>query len=159
MKFLLKGISLLLICICFFSLSACGNDTKTELPSESKSETTVEEPAAIDIDLSVLSGAMVYAEVYRIMTAPSKYLGKTIKIRGMYNASYYTPTQKYYSYVIIADATACCAQGFEFEWIGKSYPQDYPQDGATIEVIGVFGCYDELGITYYSLSVESLKEL
>ena len=112
-----------------------------------------------DVDLSVLSGTMVYAEVYRIMSAPSDYVGKTIKIKGTYNASYYSPTQKYYSYVLVADATACCAQGFEFEWTGKSYPEDYPENGETIEVVGVFGSYNELGLTYYLLTVDSLKIL
>lgn len=162
MKHPLRIISLTLFCVCLVCLSACGSDSNTDLLPDSKSETSGAKEEAYekaDVDLSVLSGTMVYAEVYRIMSAPSDYLGKTIKIKGTYNASYYPPTQKYYSYVLVADATACCAQGFEFEWTGKSYPEDYPENGETIEVVGVFGCYEELGTTYYSLTVDSLKIL
>ena len=162
MKHPLRIISLTLFCVCLVCLSACGSDSNTDLLPDSKFETSGAKEEAYekaDVDLSVLSGTMVYAEVYRIMSAPSDYLGKTIKIKGTYNASYYPPTQKYYSYVLVADATACCAQGFEFEWTGKSYPEDYPENGETIEVVGVFGCYEELGTTYYSLTVDSLKIL
>ena len=162
MKRSIRIISFTLFFICLICLSACGSGSNTDLLPESKSETSgakEETHEKVDVDLSVLSGTMVYAEVYRIMSAPSDYVGKTIKIKGTYNASYYSPTQKYYSYVLVADATACCAQGFEFEWTGKSYPEDYPENGETIEVVGVFGSYDELGLTYYSLTVDSLKVL
>ena len=162
MKILLIVVSSVILCVCLFMFFSCGSDKKTELQPESKAETSYSKeksPGKVDVDLSVLSGTMVYAEVYRIMSAPSDYVGKTMKIRGTYNASYYSPTQKYYSYVLVADATACCAQGFEFEWTGKSYPEDYPENGETIEVVGVFGSYDELGTTYYSLTVDSLKVL
>ena len=157
-----KIIFLITVCAGVICLSACGSGSNTDLLPESKSETSganEETHKKVDVDLSVLSGTMVYAEVYRIMSTPSDYVGKTIKIKGTYNASYYSPTQKYYSYVLVADATACCAQGFEFEWSGKSYPEDYPENGETIEVVGVFGSYDELGLTYYSLTVDSLKIL
>ena len=160
-KLFLRVIAATLFCVCLLCLSACGNEKKTNQSSGNNTETPggQEEKRRVDVDLSVLSGTMVYAEVYRIMSAPYDYAGKTIKVKGTYTASYYEPTQKYYSYVVVADATACCSQGFEFEWVGKSYPEDYPDEGDTIEVVGVFDSYDELGMTYYSLTVDSLRIL
>lgn len=111
----------------------------------------------VDVDLTALSATMVYAEVYNMMTAPEAYMGKTVKMRGQYYASYYEVTDNYYHYVIIADATACCQQGIEFIWNGDhQYPQDYPDDNTQIEVTGIFGSYEELGYTFYYLSTDAI---
>ena len=40
-----------------------------------------------DVDLTTLSSTMVYSEVYNMMTAPSDYIGKNVKMKG--NFSYY----------------------------------------------------------------------
>ena len=111
----------------------------------------------IDIDLTELSATMVYAEVNSIMTNPDDYIGKTIKMKGPYYTSFFDETNLYYHYVIIEDATACCAQGLEFIWNGEhAYPDDYPNEESRIEVAGVFGSYDELGKTYYYLAVDDV---
>jgi len=114
-----------------------------------------------DVDLTLLSSTMVYAEVYNMTTAsPEDYFGKTVRMSGPYYASYYETTDQYYHYVVIEDATACCAQGLEFIWEGEhAYPDDYPEEAAMIEVSGTFGSYDELGRTYYYLSVDDLTIL
>ncbi|MGE4277548.1 MAG: hypothetical protein AB7E30_10295 [Lawsonibacter sp.] len=115
---------------------------------------------SVDVDLSVLSSTMVYAEVYNMMTDPGAYMGKTIRIKGQYNSSYFEDTKKYYFFVVISDATACCQQGIEFQWNGEhSYPEDYPEDGSEIEVTGVFGSYQELGQTYYYLAVDDMTRM
>ena len=50
---------------------------------------------------------------------------------------------------IVADATACCAQGIEFTLKGDySYPDDYPEEGGDICVVGVFETYEEGDNTY-----------
>lgn len=109
------------------------------------------------IDLTALSSTMVYAEVNNMMTNPDNYMGKTIKMCGSYYTSYFDETDMYYHYVIIEDATACCAQGLEFIWNGDHvYPADYPDEQTQIEISGVFGSYDELGITYYYLAVDEI---
>ena len=111
----------------------------------------------IDVDLTVLSGVMVYAEVSNIVSKPDDYIGKTVKIRGMYYSSYYEETGLYYHYIIIADATMCCEQGLEFVWNGDHvYPDDYPAAGTNIEIIGVFGRYTENDKEYYYIEVDDL---
>jgi len=47
---------------------------------------------------------------------------------------------------------ACCAQGLEFAFAGKPvYPDDYPELGAEITVVGTFEWYEEDGCRYYRL--------
>lgn len=132
-------------------LSGCaGGQTKAPEPTPS--------PPPVDVDLTVLSSTMVYGEVFQMMMEPHAYLGKTIKMRGLYSASYHEPTEQYYHFVVIQDATACCAQGLEFFWMGEHvYPDDYPQDGSELEVTGVWERYEEDGQLWYRIKTDALR--
>lgn len=133
-----------------------GDTTQDAAAASGEAEPSGED--AVDIDLTKLSSSLVYSEVYNMVTEPDSYIGKTVRLKGQFNASYYEPTDNYYYYVIIQDATACCANGIEFIWEGDhSYPSDYPQNGDEIEISGVYGTYDELGITYYYISTDSIS--
>ena len=101
----------------------------------------------VDYDLTQMSSDMVYATVYQMMVTPEEYEGKTFRIDGNFYATYYEATKKYYSYCVIQDATACCAQGMEFVWEDGShiYPDEYPKDNAEIVVEGTFETYREDG--------------
>ena len=79
---------------------------------------------------------------------------------GNYYSTYLEDTKNTYYFVVISDATACCQQGIEFIWSGEhSDPEDYPEEGAEIEVTGVFGSYQEQDQTYYCLAVDEMKQL
>jgi uncharacterized membrane protein YcgQ (UPF0703/DUF1980 family) len=96
-----------------------------------------------------MSGTAVYSEVLNMMQDPDKYKGKMVKIKGAFD--YYNDKQnkKEYFACIIQDATACCAQGFEFETKKKlKYPDDYPEPGYYVTVQGVFDSYKEGEMTY-----------
>ena len=96
----------------------------------------------IDVDLTVLSSTMVYSEVYNMMMNPKKYIGKTVKMNGAY--AIYEGENRIYHACLIADATACCSQGIEFQLSGSlKYPDDYPEIGSDITVIGTFDTYME----------------
>ncbi len=98
------------------------------------------------VDLTTMSSTMVYATVYQMLETPERYEGKTVKMKGTFNAGWYDKTAQYYYYVFIQDATACCSQGMEFLWDGEhSYPDDYPEIGQEIEVTGTFETYKEAG--------------
>lgn len=106
----------------------------------------------IDVDLTALSSTMVYSEVYNMMVAPADYLGKTVKMSGAFNYYHDEAADNYYFACIIKDATACCAQGIEFELAGDHrFPEDYPEVDAVITVIGVFDTYQEGEYTYCTL--------
>ena len=136
-------------------------DTTTEITSDTSiaQEETDEESAyvsepdaSVDVDLTALSSTMVYSEVYNMLTVPDDYIGKTVKMSGMFVAYTNQDESQYYPAVIIADATACCSQGLEFVLEGNpSYPEGYPKLETEITVIGTFETYDEDGNTYCRL--------
>ncbi|MCR5687267.1 MAG: hypothetical protein K6G58_04535 [Lachnospiraceae bacterium] len=108
---------------------------------------TEEVPA--DVDLTVLSSTMVYAEVYHMMVSPEDYIGRTVKMAGVFSSYHDYNTGKDYFACIISDATACCSQGIEFELTDDYiYPDDYPEEGGEICVAGVFDTYEDGDYTY-----------
>ena len=107
----------------------------------------------VDLDLSALSGTVVYSQVYNMVMQPDQYLGQTVRVRGYFSYFQDPETLKEYFAVIIADATACCAQGIEFVWRGEHrYPDDYPPLETEMTVTGEFGTYEENGFTYLQLN-------
>ena len=103
----------------------------------------------IDIDLTVMSSTMVYSQVSEIMADPDAYVGKIMKMKGLLTVFHSEETGKYYFGCLIQDATACCAQGIEFELAGDyQYPDDYPPENTEITVVGVFDTYIE-GVGLY----------
>jgi hypothetical protein len=106
----------------------------------------------VDLDLSVMSGTVVYAQVYNMMYEPESYLGRVIRIAGYYNAFADKDRGIVYHACIVPDATACCAQGIEFVLAGEhSWPEDYPEDGTDIVVTGRLELYEEDGRQYLHL--------
>ena len=98
----------------------------------------------IDMDLSQLSGTVVYAQIYQLAIHPEDYIGKIIRLSGWYDVFVDSDTGAVYTVCFIPDATACCAQGIEFVWGGEhSFPDSYPESGAEIMVTGRFETYFE----------------
>lgn len=175
----MKRIFCLLLAACMaVSLCACGKDVGNNtlssneetsasaeiIPTPNEQETPEgsepSQPSAgkVDVDLTVLSSTMDYSEVYNMLYFyPEDYYGKTVKANGIF-AIYQMvvdgvtqPDPVAYA-CIIADATACCAEGMEFVLEGDyTYPDDYPELGAEITVIGEFQSYEENGMTWYHL--------
>lgn len=104
------------------------------------------------VDLTSLSSTMVYAEVYNMMMMPDAYVGKTIKMSGVFTVFEDPETGTTYTACLIYDAMACCQQGIEFV-LGDSlqYPEDYPAIDEKICVEGVFETYEEGEFTYCHL--------
>ena len=95
-----------------------------------------------DVDLTKMSSNMVYAEVYNMLVNPEAYIGKTIRMEGLYTVLEDEETGEVYHGCIVQDATACCASGIEFRTAEELvYPDDYPEEGEEILVIGVFDTY------------------
>ena len=133
-------------------------ETPDEQQTPEEPEQTQTSADGVDVDLTVLSSTMVYSEVYNMLyNDPAHYLGKTVKARGGFSIyqlvtdGVLQPDPVAYA-CIIADATACCAEGMEFMPEGDlTYPEDYPELGAEITVIGEFQSYEENGMTWYHL--------
>ena len=131
-------------------------------PKEKETPEESDQPQAsadgVEVDLTVLSSTMVYSEVYNMLyNDPAHYFGKTVKAKGTFSLyqlvtdGVLQPDPVSYA-CIISDAAACCAEGMEFVLKGDlTYPEDYPELGAEITVIGEFQSYEENGMTWYHL--------
>lgn len=110
----------------------------------------IAEAAGIDVDLTMMSGTVVYAQVFDMVSQPEFYIGQTVRMHGVF-AMAEGADRNYYA-CVIADAAACCAQGIEFVLQGSpSFPDDYPELGTRITVQGTFDTYMEDGVRYCQL--------
>lgn len=149
-----KILCVLLITLTLVPFAACGHEDTAQKPAAQGAEGI----AAVDIDLTALSGIMVYSEVNSMISFPDNCIGKTVKMQGQFTIYQATdengafiPDKMFFA-CMIADATACCAQGLEFALAGKPvYPDEYPELGAEITVVGTFEWYEEDGCRYYRL--------
>ena len=153
-KYLLIALILCLTCVL---AAACSNeDADIDGGSSGDIGDSIGD-GSVDLDLTVMSGTMVYSVVSDMMENPEKYMGQTIKASGAYYASHYEQSDLHYHYLIIESAVGCCPQGLEFVWSGeRTYPDDYPAEDSTIELTGVFSSYEELGRTWYYLAVDNI---
>ncbi len=127
-------------------------DANAPVPEVSEDKPVLSNTEGVDVDLTILSSTLVYSEVYNMMTLPEEYIGKTVRMEGMFSYYHDDTTGKDYFACIIQDATACCAQGIEFELEGDhKYPDDYPEDGGYVKVEGVFTTYKEGEYEYCTL--------
>ena len=112
----------------------------------------------VDYDLTILGSDMVYAEIYNMMIFPKTYIGRSVRVKGVFTVYYDEANDKYHFACFVSDAAACCQQGIEFILDGnKAYPADYPAEGAEICVEGVFGTYEEDGEEYWALTNAKLS--
>lgn len=157
--------------LCCAILPGCSN-TPRETTSPVVQESASPEPVAPEndvpvskpddeiVDLTKLSSTMVYSQVYNMMIKPEEYIGKTIKMKGVYYANYNPDLDVYYHFVIIKDATACCAQGLEFILNGEHTDRsDYPASQTPVEVTGIWGSYEEEWETYYYIAADQMTVL
>ena len=134
-------------------------ETQDEQQTPEEPEQTQTSADGVDVDLTVLSSTMVYSEVYNMLYFYTEdYYGKNVKMTGQFNVYQWVDESGIVADMpvayacIISDATACCAEGVEFVLEGDyTYPDDYPELGTEITVIGEFQSYEENGVTWYHL--------
>ena len=134
-------------------------ETQDEQQTPEEPEQTQTSADGVDVDLTVLSSTMVYSEVYNMLYFyPEDYYGKNVKMTGQFNVYQWVDESGIVADMpvayacIISDTTACCAEGVEFVLKGDlTYPDDYPELGTEITVIGEFQSYEENGVTWYHL--------
>lgn len=158
----IKKVLCMFIClVCVSIFSGCSSkqanlSMDNEVNGKSETTTTKQKTTKTNksdyLDLTEMSGTVIYSQISNIVYAPENYIGTKMKIKGIFNVYDDEKTGKRYFSVIIPDATACCQQGIEFEWKGEhSYPEDYPEDGTEIIVEGEFQTYQEGQFTYSHL--------
>lgn len=131
-----KRCVLALLLVLFLILAACSSD-KT--------------PEGVDVDLSVMSGAVVYGKVNDMVTNGSKYIGQVIRMEGTVSTIDVMEKNKKVDMLyscIISDATKCCAQGIEFEMKDDA---PFPAIGTDVIVQGTWTEYKLYGLSRYKL--------
>ncbi len=93
----------------------------------------------IDVDLSAMSGTMVYSMVYRMVSSPEEFIGKRIKMKGVFASYLDEDINRRFFGCVIQDALACCSQGLAFELESpRKYPKEFPKEGSPITLVGTF---------------------
>lgn len=166
MKKNLSGLCVLcLACLCFAACSGENPDRPGSGNSAVQAQViqTAQRPApaeGVDMDLTVLSSTMAFAEIYNMLAKPNDYVGKTIKLKGAYLPFYREDTEKYHHYILTGDAAACCQIELEFVLTGEhSYPDDYPVQNASIELLGAVESYEKNGRTLYHIIADDVAVL
>lgn len=145
-------------------------ESEVRLETEAETQTTVTPPPpeeanvdlavteGVDVDLTLLSGTMLYSQVSYMMQKPDEFRGKVVRLPGNFSIAYNQDQTKQYFGCLISDQSACCALGVEFEPPETySYPDDYPELNAEITVQGTFDTYTEDGLTYCILRGATLS--
>ena len=160
-----KRLCVLLIVITLCSLAACGaaavsasKQTPPALPAETPLPTREPTPLPTaeptpqplsenetgELDLTGMSGTMLYTMIYNMMKQPDDYLGRTIRVKGQFSAYVDEKSGKSYYACYIADAAGCCAQGLEsLPADALAYPDDFPEPGTDISVRGELALMQE----------------
>ena len=128
----------------------------TALPDTASAPDTVAED--VEMDLTKMNPTMIYSIIYDLMIKPNDYYGKTFMVDGYFDTMYNDDLGVRYYFVVVPDATACCAQGLEFKLPeGTVYPDDYPEPGTDIRVRGVLGSYEENGQPYAYINADAMS--
>ena len=77
--------------------------------------------ATVDIDLTKMSSTMVYSTVFNIVTKPTSFVGKTMRMRGEYTIYPISASETIHA-CLVRDAAGCCSQGIEFKLMNGKYP-------------------------------------
>lgn len=108
--------------------------------------------SANDGELVVIRENVFLGQVREIYANSEDYLGKTIRVEGMYT----TQMRSGEPYHIVYREDGCCGGmvGFEF-----TYEKKIPQDNDWIEVIGVLESFEHEGEELFVLRAKSVKVL
>ena len=138
----------------FLFIIGCSNNDSDQLGGRTAEE---RDAVQIDTDLSRLSSTVLSAEVSNIYNSGRDNLGKTIRVRGTYSASFNTQLNMVIMYILTLDEDDCCREGFEIR-VNRDlvFPDDYPKEGSFIEVDGVLRTHSDYGQTMMYLAVDEI---
>lgn len=154
-----KMLTVLLLAVILL-LSGCSAQNGGSGDSASSSAQSSGGPAqgaqeiAVDVDITE---KMFVAQINDIYLNPQNYLGKTIRLEGMFKSTANLSTGDSYRFVY-RNGPGCCGTdtmpGFEVKGDGN-----YPEDNAWVRATGVLEEYEENGKPYFQLRLKELKVL
>ena len=138
-------------------LSGCG---AKEEPVVAETASPVAESIPPQNDLAHLSDTMAYAQLYNVAINPQQHIGQTFRLRGVYYATQMPETGEVVHLLLVRDQAACCEVALEFQAAdARAYPQDFPANYSTIELVGVLGTIQAGEYTYPLLTVSDIQVL
>jgi hypothetical protein len=141
-----------------------------ELPADEApvKERVRAKPESIDLEIRE---KLFIAQTNEVYLNPEDYLGKTIKLEGLFKVEQYVGEDKRYCFVL-RYGPGCCGNdgsaGFEVAW-GPPQPYTaaantlpsgpaFPEEDAWVEAVGVLAAYEEDGYPYIYLDLFALTE-
>ncbi len=135
------------------------DNIKQELDKSSSTNTSITNSTP-DLDLTKMSVAMIYSQIFNMLIMPEEYVDKTIKVKGAFEIYPNEKGEIDFFTLTVMDATACCKEGIDFIWAGNhTYPDDYPKEGQEITITGSYKSFEnEDGVTRNYLLVSALEK-
>ncbi|MDR2052174.1 MAG: hypothetical protein LBP80_02060 [Treponema sp.] len=103
---------------------------------------------------------MFIAQTNDVYLNPEDYMGRTIKLEGLFKTQAAWEDRPPYCFVL-RYGPGCCGfdgnAGFEVAWDGEAAP--YPAEDDWVEAVGVLKSYEEDGYPYLYLALSSLQVL
>lgn len=154
----------ILIIACMLLFSSCGSNTTdnvSEINEDITSKVSASPSPSTTIDRSdevvYIKEAMFVAQTNDIYINTDDYMGKTIKLEGLFETYCYPKTNET-CYFVVRYGPGCCGYdanpGFEVVW-----DNEYPKVNDWVEAIGVLESYEEDGYNCLRLCLTSLKVL
>ncbi|MDR3356743.1 MAG: hypothetical protein LBO04_06100 [Spirochaetaceae bacterium] len=147
-----KHIPLLFGVLLMINIPACKHKTARAEDAETK------KPEAANKTTLEIKEKLFIAQTNDIYLNPDEYVGRRIKLEGLFKSDKYVGSNQTYRFVL-RYGPGCCGYdgtaGFEVNW-----PPDqdtaYPAEDDWVEAVGVLDSYEEDGYPYLYLSLESL---
>jgi zinc transport system permease protein len=117
----------------------------------------------LDSPVIEIKEKMFIAQVNDVYQNADDYLGKTLKIQGIFKQEHYAGIDALYCFVL-RYGPGCCGTdsdaGFEVAWDTSLLPdKSYPQVDEWVEAVGTLDYYEEDGFPYLYLALSSLTVL
>jgi uncharacterized membrane protein YcgQ (UPF0703/DUF1980 family) len=155
-----------------FLLFGCGNTKTVSQKTNTAGTLSVVLPAGISKSEPItvksteentvieIKEKMFIAQTNDVYLNPEDYMGKTIKVEGLFKSEQYVENAPPYCFVL-RYGPGCCGSdgnaGFEVAW--DKTDKSYPNDDDWVEAVGVLQTYEEDGYPYLYLALSSLNVL
>jgi uncharacterized membrane protein YcgQ (UPF0703/DUF1980 family) len=159
-----------ILAICFFLVSGCGNKEAPgdRAPAAAPEISVADSPSAAPVKegsppekIVEIREKMFIAQTNEIYLNAEDYLGKTIKLEGLFKWEEYENRKHCF---VLRYGPGCCGYdgnaGFEVAWEGpgKRLPE-YPLPDDWVEAAGVLKAYEKDGYSYLYIALSSLRVL
>ncbi|MDR2098250.1 MAG: hypothetical protein LBP37_07005 [Spirochaetaceae bacterium] len=149
-----KIIFLLSALLVMINIPACKHKTAQAAAAAETKKTEASAKPTLEI-----KEKLFIAQTNDIYLNPEEYMGRRIKLEGLFKSDMYVGSDVNYRFVL-RYGPGCCgydgSAGFEVSW-PKDRDAAYPAEDDWVEAVGVLDSYEEDGYPYLYLSLESLE--